>query len=198
MRKFLFFLPVILLFMAACNNEKANNGNVVKEDSTEKVITDQEKMQQATDEMDKKKEELSRLRPLSLDELKALIPVSLLGAERINHEATMAMGAGLATGEYKLSDTTTITLHIYDCAGSGGAGIYNMQYIGRMNMEKESEDEYTRTVDFNGGKAFEHCDKTSTDCTFTYLAGGRYLVTLEGDNVGADALKQAARALNIK
>jgi len=95
-------------------------------------------------------------------------------------------------------DCIISSLIIYDCAGSAGAGIYSLQFLGMMNMQQESDDEYTKTVEFNGANAFEHCDKTSNDCTFTYFAGGRYLVTLEGDNVDAEALKQAARALNIK
>ena len=99
---------------------------------------------------------------------------------------------------YKRQDSTIASLSIYDCAGSAGAGIYSLQFLGMMNMQQESDDEYTKTVEFNGANAFEHCDKTTNDCTFTYFAGGRYLVTLEGRNVGADALKQAARALNIK
>ena len=191
-------IVIIILFFTACNNDKGNETTIVSEDGTEKVTIDVKQMQNAAEEMEKKKEELSKLKPLTLDELKTLIPETLMGTARINYEVNSSMGAGLASGEYQLTDSTKLYLSIYDCAGSAGAGIYSLQFLGMMNIEQESDDEYTKTVEFNGANAFEHCDKSSNDCTFTYFAGGRYLVTLEGDNVGADALKQAARTMNIK
>ncbi|HEX4875953.1 MAG TPA: hypothetical protein VFV31_04725, partial [Chitinophagaceae bacterium] len=108
------------------------------------------------------------------------------------------MGTGVATSDYEINDSVNVTLMIYDCAGSGGAGIYSMQYLGLMNFQQETEEEYTKSVDYNGGKAFEHCEKATNNCTFTYFAGGRFLVTLQGDHTGIDALKQAAGGLNIK
>jgi hypothetical protein len=101
--------------------------------------------------------------------LKALIPENLMGAKRTNYTASAAMGAGLARGEYELNDSTRLSLNIYDCAGSAGAGIYSMQYLGMYNLQQESDEEYTKTVDFNGGKAFEHCEKATNNCTLTYF-----------------------------
>lgn len=198
MKRLFFSIISFSLLITACNNNKSSDATDATEDSVNNISPDAIKMQNASEEMEKKKEELSKLTPLSMDALKALIPETLLGGKRTNFDANNSMGAGLATGEYDLTDSTAISINIYDCAGSAGAGIYSMQYLSMINMEQESEDEYTKTVDFNGAKASEHCDKTTNDCTFVYFAGGRYMVTLEGDNVGAEALKQAARALNIK
>jgi hypothetical protein len=122
----------------------------------------------------------------------------MLGNKRTNFQANSAMGAGFASGDYKVNDSTNIKLNIFDCAGTAGAGIYSLQYLGMMNMQQESDNEYTKTIDFNGGKAYEHCDKINKDCTLTYFSGGRFLITLEGDHVVADALKDAAKGLNIK
>ena len=155
-------------------------------------------IQNAAQDMEKQKEELSKLQPRSLDQLKAMIPESLMGANRTNLETNSSMGAGLARGEYELNDSTRITLNIYDCAGPAGSGIYSMQYLGLFNMQQENEEEYTKTFDFNGAKAFEQCEKATNDCSISYFSGGRFMVTLEGDHVGAEALKQAARGLNIK
>ncbi len=197
--KYLYPLVVVFtIFFIACNNNKKSETEIVSEDGTEKVSFDLKEMQNAAEDMEKKKDELSKLTPLSMDELKALIPESLLGAPRTKYNVNSSMGAGLASGEYKLSDSTKVSLNIYDCAGSAGAGIYSLQFLGMINMQQESDEEYTKTVEFNGSNAYEHCEKATNDCTFTYFAGGRYLVTLDGDHVGADALKQAARAMNIK
>ena len=198
MKRFLLLSLIFLIIATACNNNKKADSSGVNGDSTTIESPEAKKMQNAAEDMEKKKDELSKLKPLTMDELKAMLPETLMGSARKNFDVNNSMGAGLATAEYDLSDSTIASLSIYDCVGSAGAGIYSLQFLGMMNMQQESDDEYTKTVEFNGANAFEHCDKTTNDCTFTYFAGGRYLVTLEGRNVGADALKQAARALNIK
>ena len=198
MKRFFLISLIFLIIATACNNNKKADSSGVNGDSTTIESPEAKKMQNAAEDMEKKKDELSKLKPLTMDELKALLPETLMGSARTSFDVNSSMGAGLGSAEYSLTDSTNVSLSIYDCAGSAGAGIYSLQFLGMMNMQQESDDEYTKTVEFNGANAFEHCDKTTNDCTFTYFAGGRYLVTLEGRNVGADALKQAARALNIK
>ena len=199
MKRIFSSLLVTTLLFAACNNNKPKETTVITSpDGKEKVTIDPRGMQNIAQEMQKQKEELSKLQPLSLDQLKAMVPENLMGAKGTNIEANAGMGAGLARGEYELNDSTRVTLNIYDCAGPAGAGIYSMQYMGLLNVQQDNEEEYTKTIDFNGGKAFEHCEKASNDCTLSYFTGGRFMITLEGDHVGADALKQAAKGLNIK
>ena len=199
MKQLSLFLLAAIVLLAACNNNKSKDTTTfASENGKEKVTVDMKQLQNAAGEMEKQKAELEKLTPLTIDQLKALIPEKLMGATRTNYEATSAMGASLAKGDYKINDSTEVRLNIYDCAGPGGAGIYSLQYLGMMNMEQDSDEEYTKTIDFNGGKAFEHCEKVSNDCTITWFTGGRFLVSLEGDHIGADALKQAARGLNIK
>ena len=199
MKRIISVLLACTILMAACNNKKPKETTIfTSPDGKEKLTIDPRQMQDAAQEMEKQKTELEKLTPLTLDQLKALIPENLMGAKRTNYTASATMGAGLARGEYELNDSTRISLNIYDCAGSAGAGIYSMQYLGMFNMQQESDEEYTKTIDFNGGKAFEHCNKVSNDCTLSYFSGGRFMVTLEGDHVGAATLKQAAGELNIK
>ena len=189
----------ISLLFGACNNKKPKESTVItSDDGKEKVTIDAGKMQNAAQKMEKQKAELEKLPPLNMDQLKALIPETLMGAKRTNFSANTTMGAGLARGEYELNDSTQINLNIYDCGGPAGAGIYSMQYMSMFNFQQESDEEYTKTIDFNGGKAFEHCEKETNNCTLSYFSGGRFMITLEADHLGAEALKQAARGLNIK
>lgn len=199
MKRLSFYFLASVIFLAACNNKKPKDSITINtEDGKGTVTIDPSKMQNAAEEMEKQKTELEKLTPLTLEQLKALLPETMMGVPRKKYETSNAMGAGLATAKYEVNDSMDVTLNIYDCAGPGGAGIYSLQYLGMMNLQQESDEEYTKSVDFNGGKAYEHCNKTTNDCTLTYFAGGRYLVTLEGDHVGADALKQAAKGLDIK
>lgn len=191
------FLAISILF-TACDNIKSGASDIASKDSTVNSLPDSKAIQNEPASIEENKVELSNMTPLTMDELKALIPAALLSVAGTNVIANNSMGAGLATADFKLSDSTSIILNIYDCAGSAGAGIYSMQYLGVLTMQKDNQVEYRKTVDFNGSKAIEHCKRLTNDCNFTYLAGDRYLITLEGDNVGIDVLKQAARALNIK
>lgn len=198
MKRLCLFLFAAVTILAACNNKPKDSITITSEDGKEQVTVDANQMQNAAEEMEKQKSALEKLTPLSLDQLKALLPETMMGVPRKSYETTNAMGAGLATAKYEINDSMDVKLNIYDCAGSGGAGIYSLQYLGMMNIQQDSDEEYTKSVDFNGGKAYEHCNKINNDCTLTYFAGGRFLVTLEGDHVGADALKQAAKGLDIK
>jgi hypothetical protein len=196
-RLYVLFLASIALSVA-CNNKPKQTATFTTDDGKGQVTVDMKEMQKAAEDMQKQKTDLEKLAPLTLDQLKALIPETLMGVPRKSYEASAAMGAGVANGRYEINDSMDVKLSIFDCAGPGGAGIYSMQYLSMIDIQQESDDEYTKTIDFNGGKAHEHCNKSSNDCTFTYFAGGRFLVTLEGDHVSADALKQAAKGLNIK
>lgn len=199
MKRLSLYLLASVILLAACNNKKPKDSiTITSEDGKEQVTIDPTQMQKAAEDMEKQKNELEKLAPLTIEQLKAMLPETLMGVPRKSYEANASMGTGLATAEYEINDSMDVKLNIYDCAGPAGAGIYGMQYLGMMNIQQESDDEYTKSVDFNGGKAFEHCEKSTNDCTLTYFAGGRFLVTLEGDHVGADALKQAAKGLDIK
>jgi hypothetical protein len=197
MRSIFSFLLVSAILVAACNNNKSKE-TTVRTDSSgiNKEVVDQN--QKAIGDIEKQKEELEKLSPVSADQLMTLVPETLMGATRINHEVSAAIGANVASGEYEINDSTRITLNIYDCAGPAGAGIYGLQFAGLLNNLHDNADEYIKSIDLNGNKAFEQCDKTTNDCTLSYFSGGRFLVTLQGDHVGADALKQAAGGLNIK
>jgi len=199
MKKIIPILIAAMFCFSACKNSTPKDSfTITSKDGKETVSIDPNNLQDAAQNLQKQKEELSKLTPLTTDELKALLPETLMGTPRTNFEVNSAMGAGLASGKYKKDDDTKLSVSIYDCAGPAGAGIYSMQFLGMYNMQQEDDDEYTKTIDFNGGKAFENCKKTRNECTLTYFSGDRFLITLEGDNIGIDELKQAAKELNIK
>ncbi len=199
MKYTLSLLLVAAIVISSCNNNKSKDSvTITSENGKEQVTIDPTQMQDAAVDMQKQKEELGKLTPLSADELKALVPEQLMGVNHSDMDVSSAMGASVVTAKYKITDSTDVKLSVVDCAGPGGAGIYSMQYLGMYNFQEDNEKEYTKTIDFNGGKAFENCKKTRNDCTLTYFSGGRFLISLEGDNVGIDALKDAAKGLNIK
>jgi len=177
---------------------KSKDKITVKDDDGGKATVDVSEMAKNADKMKDRSEALQKLTPLSLDELKAALPEQIMGANRDNMEATKMAGlANFSKADYKMNDSTEVELTIFDCAGTEGAGYYNMAFLG-MSFEKDDENEYTKTTDFNGDKAIESCQKKSNHCEFTFFGKERYMVTLKGDNVGMDQLKKIAGDLNLK
>lgn len=197
MNKICLFICSLVLVLASCNNSgDANKGDAATKDSL--TQTGDKKQADAAAAMEKQKEELEKMTPVSLDALKAMLPETFMGGKLANPDANANNGASLASGEYAINDSMQVVLNIFDCAGAGGAGIYTMQFQSLENAQQETADEYTKSTTINGNKGFEHCDKVSNECTVTFFSGGRYLVVLEGTGVGAPALKAAAGNLNVK
>ena len=196
--KNLFVLGSIAILLACNNNPKPGEVSVTSNDGKTTASIDANKLVQASDDLQKKTEELQKLPPYTLEQMKAFLPEELAGAKRAKFSANSAMGTAYAEADYTFNDSTEISLKLFDCAGQAGAGVYSMQYLGMMNFQSESDDEYTKTIDFNGGKAIEQGKKDGSRSTLTFLAADRLLVTLEGENTSADQLKKAEGNLNFK
>lgn len=198
MKRFFGLILTASILLAACKSTPKNAVTINSEDGKEKVTVDLNQAQSAANEMQKKTEELKALTPLTLDQLKALVPETLAGGKRKSYSANSAMGTSMAEASYEVNDSTDIEFTIYDCAGEAGSGFYSLQYLGMFNMQSENETEYTKTIDFNGGKAIESCQKDGSRCELTYVSGGRYLIMLKGHHLGAEALKTIGGHLDIK
>jgi hypothetical protein len=196
-------LSILLLavsFVFACNNKKAGETTIVSDDGKTKTTIDvnPDGTVGQMDEMTKKTEELKKLTPLTLDQLKALLPDELMGIKRSNFNANSSMGFAVADATYKGEEDKELKLTIWDCAGEAGAGFYTLTYWSQFNMQSENDDGYTKSVSFNGGKAIESYRKGQNQYNLMYTSGDRLLVSLEGENVGLDDVKQAAQSLNLK
>ena len=195
---FLLLSATVCMLIACNNNKKPGEVTVTSEDGKTTATIQPGDLAQTSEALQKKAEDLQKLSPYTLDQMKALLPEDLAGAKRSKFSANSAMGAAYAEGDYPINDSTGLELKIFDCAGQAGAGIYSMQYLAMMNFQSESDNEYTKSIDFKGSKAVEHLDRRSNRATLTFVAADRLLVTLEGRNTGVDLLKQAAGSLNLK
>jgi hypothetical protein len=197
--------PVILCLLivtgslVACKNNKSNTMTITSKDGKSKVSVDVNSAAAVSDDMQKKMEELKKLTPLTTDQLKTMLPEQLMGMKRSSFNANSMMGFASAEATYKNeTDDKEIELNILDCAGEAGAGVYSLSYWTKMSMQSESDNGYTKTVDFNGGKAVETYEKGSDRYELTYVASDRLLVTVKGEKTGLDAVKQTAQGLNLK
>src|SRR5258705_2452630 len=83
MKKISFMAVAITFLLIACHDKKASETTTITHnDGKEKVTIDPNNIQSMAVEMEKKKEELIKLTPLTNDELKALLPETLSGTTR--------------------------------------------------------------------------------------------------------------------
>lgn len=181
--------------IVACNDDKSASKEVEKVDSS-KIFAEQKRNAVAANE--KVMADLEKLTPLTEGQLKDLLPATLMGATLSDASVSSTLGAAVASGTYNINDSTSLSVNIYDCAGPGGAGIYNLQFAGLLDYSTDNPTEYTKVIDFKGGKAIEHCKKASMECSLTYFTGSRFLISLEGNNVSADELKNVTAELKTR
>ncbi len=200
MKSFYSLLLLGGLALAACNNDKKVTHTETSDDGTTTTTSiDMSEMESNADEMTQKMEELKKLKPLSLDQLKALLPEEINGTKRNSFNANSTMGFAMAEATYqKENEDKELKLAIFDCAGEAGSGIYGMSYWTKMNMQQESDDGYVKTVNFNGDKAVETFKKGSNEASLTYVAAERLLVTLSGYNMSTDEVKAIGENLKLK
>ncbi|MEN9549118.1 MAG: hypothetical protein RIR12_1709 [Bacteroidota bacterium] len=189
-------LYFVALSLLACNIDKKNKTGTKDSEVTTNENKSVEKVNAAAASIQNVKENLGTLSPISNEELQKMLPVKIAGALAENTTVENSSGVNIASADYKINDSTAISLSIIDCAGPAGVGIYTTQHLGMAAAEGETEDEYTKAVSINGNKGYEHCYKEDNDCSIVWFAGGRYLVSIEG--VAADKLKQLAGEVKIK
>ena len=185
--------------LTACNNNKPKPLTITSDDGKSKVSVDVNSASATSEEMQKKMEELKKLTPLTTDQLKAMLPEEIMGMKRSSFNANSMMGFSSAEATYRDSSSgKQINLSVFDCAGEAGAGVYSLSYWTKMNMQSETDNGYSKTVDFNGQKAVEGYDKGGDTYELTYVASDRLVVTIKGEKTGLDAVKGAAQGLNLK
>jgi hypothetical protein len=197
MRQFILLL-VAAVFLISCRG-KSKGVTLTSEDGKDKVTVDVSQVASATDDIQKKMEELKKLAPLTTDQLKGMLPEEIMGLKRTNFSANSMMGFGSAEATYRNEgDEKEVRLSILDCAGEAGAGIYSLNYWTKMSMQSENDNGYSKTIDFNGGRAVESYQKSNDEYELTFVGSDRLLVSVKGEKIGLDAVKQVAKGLNLK
>lgn len=195
-------LPVTIIFMLSCSNNREKGKISIKDEKGKATATFDvksiEELVKVAEKSGDKAEELKKLTPLSTDQLKAMMPEELMGIKKTSFSADSYSGASSSTANYKSDDGKELKLIIYDCAGEAGAGIYAIRYMTMWNIQHEDDHGYQKTVDFNGQKAVENYVKSSDEYSIAFLSNDRFLVTVAGVKTGLDLVKQAANSLNLK
>jgi hypothetical protein len=197
MKRLIAFLLSISILTVACKGPK--DKIVIKDDKGNKVASASvnetvKKMEESAN----KAEDLKKLTPLSIEQVKALIPNEVLGMPRTSFEGNSSAGYATAKGTYKGEGDKAVDIEVIDCAGEMGSMIYYGRFFSLWNFERSDDNGYEKTVDFNGGKSIEKYSKSNERYELTSFANERFFVHVEGEKVGLDDIKKVAKDLNLK
>jgi hypothetical protein len=179
---------IITISLLACNNKK--------KDAIPQTASAAE-VAETKSELDKEMEKLQQMTPYTIGQMRVLLPVELGGDSTHSIEAMNNLGTGFASASYKLSDSSSIEISVFDCGGVAGAGIYNAQFINEIGDQWEKEDRYKKLIDFKGGKAIEQVNRSRKTCSLAYMDKDRFLVTIAGSNTDVSELKDKADEIKL-
>ncbi len=159
------------------------------------------KVSSSVNNMTKNIETLKNLTPLTNEELKKVLPETLLGLKRVELSVGDASMMNLVSAEAKYKDENKrIELQIMDGAGETGSAMVSILMMGiNVDKEKITETGYEKSAEINGMKAIVSEDKNgeSINSKIQMIAKNRYLMTLTGTGVSYEELKSALGEINM-
>lgn len=198
------------LALAACNRgrtTRTESGSTIEESGRELSQNPFKAMQQMGEvgqKMAAKAKEMEKRKPVEPVKFDTLIP---LLPEPKGWTAGEATGATTAMGEWKISNASRtyengegdarrrIKVEIVD--GSYVPMVY-APFTMMTSFSHESTDGYTKGITIDGYPALEEWKKKSKDAKVVALVNDRFLVTIDGDNVEPEVVREWAGLVDLK
>jgi len=141
-----------------------------------------------------------RVDPVSIDQLKPLVPDQFAGLARksSNAERNGIAGIMVAKAEASYGDDAgrSATLEIID---SGGAtGLLGMASWAALQGERENDQVSERTERVGDRIVHQRMSKTGGRHEYNVVIGDRFIVTAEGDGIEFGVLRNAVSALDLQ
>ena len=153
-------------------------------------------------EVQKGMEEGKKYEVVDFRELKALLPETVGDLKRTNAQGeksgSMGFTVSKAEADYNNEDySKRIDIEITDISGATGfAGIAAWGWA-MADIDKESETGYEKTIKYKGHKAFEKYDNQDQYGSIEVLVAGRFMVSVNGNNVPMAVIKSAVDQIDI-
>lgn len=186
--KILVSILVLTLALNSCGKKKEEQ-------------TEQEKAMEMVDKIKEEAENISNEEPKEVVDaklLKELLPETAAGLTRkgAESEKTGAMGFMISKAEarYK-NDDSSIEVNIIDVAGTGA--LMGMAAWSMMEMDKETENGYEKTITYKGNKAYEKYDSKNKDGEIAVIVAKRFVVTVSGNNIEMDKVKEVLDDIDL-
>ena len=144
----------------------------------------------------------SKIEPVDFRELKALLPEKLsdLNRSSATGEKTSAFGIKVSEAEadYEDDDGQRLSIKIMDMASM--KKMVMMAQFGWMmsDFDRETDTGYEKTMTFKGYKGFEKYDTESERGEINLFIGERFVVEVNGSDIGMQDMKKALDRLDLK
>jgi len=189
------------LFFIGCGKGGEQPGE--KQKSEEKTgIKQLDKFVDNMKEVQKSMEEGAKYEVVDFRDLKDLLPESIGDLKRTNAqgEKSGAMGfmVSKAEADYNNEDySQRIDIEITDLTGASGfAGLAAWGWA-MAEIDKETETGYEKTTKYKGHKTFEKYNNRDQYGSLEVLVAGRFMVSVNGNNVPMGVIKSAMDQINI-
>ncbi len=159
-------------------------------------------LEEAVNQLEKlfSKEGKDIVEPVNFRELKKFFPQKTAGMklDKTTGNTSSAVGKGISTANatYVAGDKE-VKMTIVDAGGMGKI-IASMIGMADIKHDEETEDGYSRIFSYKGYKAFEKYDKKTNDGEFGVIIAGRFLLTVSGNEIDMDVLKEVIDDVDIK
>lgn len=140
--------------------------------------------------------DIAALKPLSPDQLKALLPASLPGLARSGISAERSGITGLQVSEAKAGygeGEQRIELSISDLAANRGM----LAMMGMVQTEQQTDTGFHKVYQQDGRTVVEDWDNNDHHGQYTMVVAERFLVKAEGDGADPEVLRKAVDAVDL-
>lgn len=157
--------------------------------------------QDAQQNAEQKQEEPKKVDPVDFRKLKELLPEKIGEIARSNARGEKSgfgeMKISQATGEYSKDDnesSATLVIMDYGAIPAAAAGMASWE---SLDIDNESDDEYTKTVTVGDYKALETYNNKDKRGTIQLLVAKRFMVNLEIHNMDAALLQKTISEMKL-
>ena len=210
-------IPALALLLSACGSnsstEEKDDNTIKIEINGENIDLDEDDQKNLEEAINKSKDALSDLfggggedgeeiEVVNFRDLKDFLP-NRIGTLKMDEEDTegqtsKVLGFKVSTvqGTYRDGDAK-MEINIID-PGNASSVVNMLASWSNVEIDSESSNGYQRTMEYKGHKAFEQYDSKSKDGSFAMMVENRFIVSINGDNVDMDDMKDAIDNINIK
>lgn len=192
---------LVSISILACKKDENKDAEPGLMDAVESV----NQMSKAADELkdfEKRSEELKKIKPISNDVFKEVLPETLDGLKRSSYTAGAASMVGLSSAEagYGESGSKLVKISIYDGAGESGSAMITMANMTlAMDTESINQTVTKKNEEINGTRCMTEND-TNTNykrSSITYIYDNRFQITLDGQQMELEELKTYMDKLDL-
>ena len=203
MTKIISILSLItMLIISGCGKGGDNQPNENQKSDEKTGIKSMDDFVDNMNEAQKNMEEGQKYEVVDFRDLKALLPESLGDLKRTNAEGEKSGAMGFtiskADADYNNEDySQRIDIEITDLAGATGyAGLAAWGWA-MVEIDKETETGYEKTIKYKGHKAYEKYESEYQNGSIEVLVAGRFMVSVSGNNIPMEVIKSAIDEIDI-